>query len=131
MEPKTKKVGKEPFRITLSIADLPGIVEGAALDRYNGLGVLKHLEYSEIIVMVVDIHGFRLSPNEPMKYVCSTYIILYLLITRTPLETIALLNREMEAHDRKMVRKPVVLLLNKVDQDNGEQVLYIHSNRSQ
>ena len=66
---KAKDVGKEPFRVTLSIADLPGIVEGASLDRFNGLAALKHLEYSEIILMVVDLHGFRLSPNEPVKSV--------------------------------------------------------------
>jgi GTPase involved in cell partitioning and DNA repair len=58
-----------PFRLSLSIADLPGIVEGAALNRYNGLACLKHLEYSEIVLMVVDVHGFRLGPQEPYKWV--------------------------------------------------------------
>lgn len=97
---------KTPFQISLSIADLPGIVEGAAKNSYNGFNCLKHLEYSEMIIMVVDIHGFRLMPSEPLK---------------SPLQTIALLNREMEAYERKMVRKPIILLLNKVDVDDGEK----------
>jgi GTPase involved in cell partitioning and DNA repair len=31
----------------------------------------------------------------------------------------------MEAYDRKMVRKPIVLLFNKIDVENGEEVLNI------
>jgi GTPase involved in cell partitioning and DNA repair len=58
---------KKPFSISLSIADLPGIVEGAANNVYGGLTCLRHLEYSEIILMIVDVHGFRLSPSEPLK----------------------------------------------------------------
>uniref|UniRef100_A0A183BS26 OBG-type G domain-containing protein n=1 Tax=Globodera pallida TaxID=36090 RepID=A0A183BS26_GLOPA len=93
-----------PF--TLSIADLPGIVEGASRNRYNAFNCLKHLEYSDIIVMIVDVHGFQLGPNEPY---------------RSALEMMALLNKEMEQYDRALVKKPVVLLLNKVDVEDGEQ----------
>lgn len=54
-----------PF--SLSIADLPGIVEGAAQNRFNAFDCLKHLEYSELIAMVVDVHGFQLDPNDQHK----------------------------------------------------------------
>ncbi|KAL3121313.1 hypothetical protein niasHT_008295 [Heterodera trifolii] len=40
---------------------------------------------------------------------------------RLALEMMALLNREMEQYDRALVREPVVLLLNKVDEGEGEQ----------
>uniref|UniRef100_A0A183BVS2 OBG-type G domain-containing protein n=1 Tax=Globodera pallida TaxID=36090 RepID=A0A183BVS2_GLOPA len=33
----------------------------------------------------------------------------------------ALLNKEMEQYDRSLIKKPVVLLLNKVDVEDGEQ----------
>nr|CAD2193491.1 unnamed protein product [Meloidogyne enterolobii] len=103
----TQKHSVKPFHVSLSIADLPGIVKGASQNLYNGLSCLKHLEYSEIILMVVDVHGFRLELNDKLI---------------TPIETIALLNREMEEYDRKMVRKPIVLLLNKIDVENGEEI---------
>uniref|UniRef100_A0A914I3F7 GTP-binding protein n=1 Tax=Globodera rostochiensis TaxID=31243 RepID=A0A914I3F7_GLORO len=73
---------------------------------YDAFNCLKHLEYSDIIVMIVDVHGFQLGPNEPY---------------RSALEMIALLNKEMEQYDRALVKKPVVLLLNKVDVEDGEQ----------
>uniref|UniRef100_A0A914NCR3 OBG-type G domain-containing protein n=1 Tax=Meloidogyne incognita TaxID=6306 RepID=A0A914NCR3_MELIC len=103
----TQKHSVKPFHVSLSIADLPGIVKGASQNLYNGLSCLEHLEYSEIILMVVDVHGFRLELNDKLI---------------TPIETIALLNREMEEYDRKMVRKPIVLLLNKIDVENGEEI---------
>jgi GTPase involved in cell partitioning and DNA repair len=55
---------------SLSIADLPGIIEGASRNVGGGMNFLKHLEYSDIIVMVVDIHGFQLaiSPEVPFRY---------------------------------------------------------------
>uniref|UniRef100_A0A914HNE2 GTP-binding protein n=1 Tax=Globodera rostochiensis TaxID=31243 RepID=A0A914HNE2_GLORO len=103
-EEEEKQLVGMPF--TLSIADLPGIVEGASRNRYNAFDCLKHLEYSDIIVMIVDVHGFQLGPNEPH---------------RSALEMMALLNKEMEQYDRALVKKPVVLLLNKVDVEDGEQ----------
>lgn len=45
---------------TLSIADLPGIIEGASMNRGKGYKFLKHLEYADIVVMVVDCQGFQL-----------------------------------------------------------------------
>ena len=56
-----------PF--TLSIADLPGIVEGAHRNRGRGCAFLKHLEHSDIIAMVVDVHGFQYAPtlHEPYR----------------------------------------------------------------
>ncbi|KAI3420943.1 hypothetical protein GPALN_016374 [Globodera pallida] len=103
-EEEEKHLVGMPF--TLSIADLPGIVEGASRNRYNAFDCLKHLEYSDIIVMIVDVHGFQLGPNEPH---------------RSALEMMALLNKEMEQYDRSLIKKPVVLLLNKVDVEDGEQ----------
>lgn len=102
-----QKYSVKPFHVSLSIADLPGIVAGASKNLYNGLSCLKHLEYSEIILMVVDVHGFKLELNDKLI---------------SPIETIALLNKEMETHDRKMIRKPIVLLLNKIDVENGEEI---------
>jgi GTP-binding protein len=55
---------------SLNVADLPGIIEGASRNRGRGYEFLKHLEYSEIVIMVIDVHGFRLSEDnfeEPFR----------------------------------------------------------------
>ncbi|VDN55747.1 unnamed protein product [Dracunculus medinensis] len=98
------------FPYTLSIADLPGLIEGASMNRGRGLSFLKHLEYCDIILMVVDIKGFQLQAtlNEPF---------------RSPLETVALLNVEMEKYDPRLVKKPTILAINKIDLLNGFEVV--------
>lgn len=105
---ESKSVDDDDDSFSLSIADLPGLIEGAALNRGRGRQFLKHLEFSDILLMVVDVLGFKLdlSPNNPY---------------RNALETIALLNIELEKYDPALVMKPTIITLNKIDLPNGEQ----------
>uniref|UniRef100_A0A0N4ZUZ7 OBG-type G domain-containing protein n=1 Tax=Parastrongyloides trichosuri TaxID=131310 RepID=A0A0N4ZUZ7_PARTI len=97
------------YPFTLTFADLPGLIEGAHVNRGKGYEFLKHLEYSDIIAMIIDISGFYLSKNTSDIY-------------RNPLECIAILNREMEKYDKKLLKKPIVLILNKIDLEDGEKI---------
>ncbi|KHN78457.1 GTP-binding protein 10, partial [Toxocara canis] len=101
-----KIAGEDEF--SLSIADLPGIIEGASSNRGRGVSFLKHLEYSDMLLMVVDVTGFKLdvSPTEPF---------------RSALETVALLNIELERYSPHLVTKPTILAVNKIDLPNGEE----------
>ncbi|VDK75534.1 unnamed protein product [Anisakis simplex] len=95
---------------SLSIADLPGIIEGASSNRGRGLSFLKHLDHSDMLLMVVDVTGFKLdaSPTEPF---------------RSALETVALLNIELERYNPYLTQKPTVLAINKIDLPDGEEVV--------
>ncbi|VDM42595.1 unnamed protein product, partial [Toxocara canis] len=101
-----KIAGEDEF--SLSIADLPGIIEGASSNRGRGVSFLKHLEYSDMLLMVVDVTGFKLdvSPTEPF---------------RSALESVALLNIELERYSPHLVTKPTILAVNKIDLPNGEE----------
>ncbi|GMS95729.1 hypothetical protein PENTCL1PPCAC_17904 [Pristionchus entomophagus] len=87
---------------TLSLADLPGIIEGASRNRGKGLSFLKHLQYADMILLVVDWNGFQLKNDLIEEY-------------RSAIECIALLNKEVEAYDEKIVRKPLIVAINKID----------------
>ncbi|VDN32092.1 unnamed protein product [Gongylonema pulchrum] len=93
---------------SLSIADLPGLIEGASMNRGRGRAFLKHLEYSDLLLLVIDVLGFKfdLSLNNPY---------------RSALETIALLNIELEKYDPSLVNKPSIIALNKIDLSDGRQ----------
>ncbi|KAK3108042.1 hypothetical protein FSP39_000006 [Pinctada imbricata] len=95
----------------ITMADLPGLIEGAHINIGMGHKFLKHLERTKLLLMVVDINGFQLSHNyQP----------------RSAVETVALLNKELELYKRELLDKPAVLVLNKIDGDNdGSQTAEI------
>ncbi|EEB10830.1 conserved hypothetical protein [Pediculus humanus corporis] len=84
----------------ISMADLPGLVEGASDDVGMGHEFLKHVERSSLLLLVVDIFGFQLTPQ------CSH---------RNCIESVILLNKELELYKSELLDKPAVLAINKMD----------------
>ncbi|XP_026501626.1 GTP-binding protein 10 homolog [Vanessa tameamea] len=84
----------------ITIADLPGLIEGAHINIGLGHKFLKHVERTKLLLFIADIEGFRLSPKYPK---------------RTCLETIILLNKELELYDEELLNKPAILAVNKLD----------------
>jgi len=92
----------------ISLADLPGLIEGAHANQGMGHKFLKHVERTKLLLFIVDLHGFQLSPFHP---------------ARSALETIMLLNRELELYQADLTDKPAILVLNKMDLPNSYPVI--------
>lgn len=107
IQPQLGIVEYEDLR-QISIADLPGLIEGAHANFGLGHKFLKHVERMRILVVLVDIFGFQLSPRHPK---------------RNYLETIFALNKELEMYDKSILEKPAILLLNKVDKEGSAEEL--------
>ncbi|XP_054287066.1 GTP-binding protein 10-like [Macrosteles quadrilineatus] len=90
----------------ISLADLPGLIEGAHVNCGLGHHFLRHVERSKMLLVVVDIGGFQLSHK--YRY-------------RSCIETILLLNREIELYKEPLLDKPAMLLINKMDTPNAEE----------
>jgi GTP-binding protein len=79
----------------LLIADIPGIIEEAHLNRGLGLSFLRHIERSSTLVFLIE-----LSPWQE---------------ERDPFEEFLMLRKELEAYNPQLLEKPFLVGLNKID----------------
>jgi GTP-binding protein len=80
---------------TFVMADIPGLIEGAAQGVGLGLEFLRHVLRTRVLVHVLDASGG--------------------LEGRDPLADFDIVNAEIEAYDPDMVGKPMLVALNKID----------------
>ncbi|XP_038044938.1 GTP-binding protein 10-like isoform X2 [Patiria miniata] len=97
-----------PDQRQISLADLPGLIEGAHMNYGMGHKFLRHVERTKLLLFMVDVHGFQLSDRHPF---------------RSALETVMLLNQELELYKPELTSKPAILALNKMDMDNAEEYM--------
>ncbi len=74
----------------LTMADIPGIIEGAHEGRGLGLDFLRHIARTRLLLYTLDA-------------------------TEAPAEVLETLQREVEAYDPDLRRRPALVALNKVD----------------
>jgi len=86
----------------ISVADLPGLIEGAHMNLGLGHEFLKHVERTKLLLFVIDVNGFWFKQKTK---------------PRPPLETALTLMRELELFNPDLVSRRALLCLNKVDGD--------------
>ncbi len=80
------------------MADVPGIIEGAAKGVGLGLAFLKHLERSKVLVYVIDLAGTD---------------------NREPWHDYAVLKREIDEYSAELAERPQLVVANKLDTEAG------------
>lgn len=76
------------------IADIPGLIEGAAQGIGLGHEFLRHIERTRLIVHIVDAASTE---------------------GRDPIEDIHAINKELAAYDEKLASRPQIIAANKID----------------
>ena len=84
------------------MADLPGLIEGASLGEGLGDKFLKHIERTKVIAHVLDMSASEM---------------------RDPYEDYVLINKELEAFNEKLIKKPQIIVANKMDLPNAKEEL--------
>ena len=76
------------------IADIPGLIEGASEGIGLGHEFLRHIERTKVIIHIVDAAGTE---------------------GRDPIEDIYAINKELEAYNPDIAKRPQVIAANKID----------------
>ncbi|PWA23955.1 hypothetical protein CCH79_00011012 [Gambusia affinis] len=107
LRPEIGKIAYPDYK-QISVADLPGLIEGAHLNRGMGHKFLKHVERTKQLLFVVDVGGFQLASKTPF---------------RSAFEAVQLLTKELELYKEELVSKPALLVVNKMDLPEAEDKL--------
>lgn len=82
------------------IADIPGLIEGASEGVGLGHEFLRHIERTKVMVHIVDAAGTE---------------------GRDPIADIKAINKELEAYNPELLKKPQVIAANKMDAVYGDE----------
>ncbi|KAM4580541.1 GTP-binding protein 10 [Odontesthes bonariensis] len=107
LRPEIGKVMYPDYK-QISVADLPGLIEGAHLNKGMGHKFLKHVERTKQLLFVVDVCGFQLATKTPF---------------RSAFEAVQLLTKELELYKEELASKPALLVVNKMDLPDAEDKL--------
>lgn len=80
------------------IADLPGLIEGASKGEGLGDKFLRHIERTRVIAHIIDMSGFE---------------------GRNPYEDYITINKELEDFDKRLIKKPQLIIANKMDMESS------------
>ena len=84
------------------IADLPGLIEGASNGAGLGDKFLKHIERTKVIAHIIDMGGTE---------------------GRDPYDDFITINKELESFNKKLIKKPMIVIANKMDMPNAKDNL--------
>ena len=88
-------VGDFPHEKSFTVADLPGLIEGAHLGAGLGIQFLKHIERTSVIVHLVDVSDGSGRPD--------------------PVEDYKVITEELNSFDPALALKPTILVAAKAD----------------
>lgn len=88
------------------VADIPGLVEDAHLDRGMGHEFLRHIVRTRALLFVIDASGTHWDTKSTSLVICANLV-----------ETLKTLRNEIVHYDFGMSKKPWAVFLNKMDTD--------------
>ncbi len=102
------QVGDYPHTESYTVADLPGLIEGAHLGAGLGIQFLKHIERTCVIVHLVDVSDSSAAASGSAR--------------PDPVQDYKVITKELESFDPALAAKPTILVAAKADVANPEKL---------
>jgi len=80
------------------IADIPGIIKGAHLNKGLGISFIKHIERTSVLVFVIDISA------------------------QDPIDDFKTLIDEISSYNKELIKRPFLCVLNKIDLEQSKNI---------
>ena len=97
---KTPVLGVTSYKgKSFTVADLPGLIEGASQGAGLGFRFLKHIEKTRVFLHLIDVND----PSHP-----------------DPLEAYQIIREELKTYNPDFMERPELIVLTKMDQEEGK-----------
>jgi GTP-binding protein len=105
------QVGDPPHEQSFTVADMPGLIEGAHLGAGLGVQFLKHIERTSVLCHLVDVSDTAITPESAEEGE-----------TADPVANFNVITAELKSFDSGLAAKPTILVATKIDAANPEKL---------
>jgi GTP-binding protein len=109
------QVGDPPYEKSFTVADMPGLIEGAHLGHGLGVQFLKHIERTSVLVHLVDVSDTAITAESAKGE------------TADPVNKFNVITAELKSFDPALAAKPTLLVATKIDVANPDKLKKIQS----
>jgi GTP-binding protein len=104
------QVGDAPYEKSFTVADMPGLIEGAHLGAGLGIQFLKHIERTSVLCHLVDVSDTAITAESAEGE------------TADPVNNFNVITAELKSFDPALAAKPTILVASKADVANPDKL---------
>ena len=104
------QIGDAPYEKSFTVADMPGLIEGAHLGAGLGIQFLKHIERTSVLCHLVDVSDTAITAESAAGE------------TADPVNNFNVITAELKSFDPALAAKPTILVASKADVANPEKL---------
>ena len=102
------QVGEAPYALSFTVADMPGLIEGAHLGAGLGVQFLRHIERTAILVHLIDVSDAADELSGSAR--------------PDPVEDYKIITAELRSFDPAVAAKPTLIVAAKIDAANPDKL---------
>jgi GTP-binding protein len=104
------QIGDAPYEKSFTVADMPGLIEGAHLGAGLGIQFLKHIERTSVLCHLIDVSDSAITAESAEGE------------TSDPVTNYNVITAELKSFDPALAAKPTILVAAKADVANPDKL---------